>query len=167
MDSGEMVATGFLDVIEMSDAKKQGWIKFLAVEPGERGHGFASKIKKRIEKTAIDRGCNTLNCTVLADNPAGLNVELKDGFIFTDLFPEKDGKMKFFGYKRLDGGEDADRRRGPVGEIEEVKMSNVEILKKMINQNAKDRWAVVDIKNLGDKTDSDPENWVLILEKIS
>lgn len=166
IDSKEMVATGFLDVMKMPDGKKQGWIKFLATEPDLRGWGLAPKIKKQIEKTARDKGCDTLNCTVLADNPHGLDIELKDGFIFTDLFADKDGKIKFFGYKRLDNIEDADKKNGPLGEMKEVLLSDVDTVKTLVDQNAKDQWAVIDIKNLGDRKINKSENWVLVLEKL-
>jgi len=165
-DSVETVATGFLDIVEPDKGQSQGWIKFLTVNSELRGRGLAAKIKSRIEKTARDKGCDRLNCTVLADNPLGLEVELKDEFIFTDFFSEHGG-FKFFGYKRLDGVEDADRKKGPLGEMKEVAMSDTSALKKMVDQDAKEKWAVIDIKNLGDKKNNDPDNWILILEKMT
>lgn len=167
MDSGEMAATGFLDIMKARDGEDQGWIKFLAVAPDLRGRGLAQQIKNRIEIMAREKGCSTLNCTVLVNNPLGLDVELKDGFIFTDLFFDKDENWKFFGYKRLDNIEDADKKNGPLGHMQEVKLSETETLKRLVDQSAEDQWAVIDIKNLGDNKNNNPENWALILEKIS
>jgi len=131
-----------------------------------RGKGLAHEIKDKIEKEARERGCESLNCTVLADNPIGLEVELKDGFIFTDFFIDKDNKMKFFGYKRLDSVEEADKKQGSLGELREVGMSEVGTLRQMVSEEGQEKWSVIDIKNSGDRKNNNPGNWTLILERI-
>lgn len=59
---------------------KRGWIGGFGVAPEHRGHGIATQLINSIKTTAAQRGLESIQLEVLADNLPAINVYLNAGF---------------------------------------------------------------------------------------
>ena len=111
---------------------------------------------------------------VFLDNPIALVQKLKDGYVLGDqsFYPDEvvaqspslaERKGYFTLTKKLNGDSDYDRPSGPLGDLEEIDLTDHHAIKSRLDQG----WVGIDIKNLGDAKDSSPNNWRLILEKTA
>ncbi len=131
----------------------------------ERGHSFSADITAQRLKDAQEKyKYKGVSAHVLATNPIGLNAKLKLGFIATNIFfDQKICQKKYNIIKSFEKTDlfDAPSREGYKPVWEEINMGNTQEIQRMLGHG----WVGVDMKNLGDKDDNNPKNWVLILEK--
>ena len=51
----------------------RGWVNYLAVQPGQRGHGYGAALMAHIEQLLLALGCPKLNLQVRSSNTAVLD----------------------------------------------------------------------------------------------
>lgn len=151
----ETIATTYLKI----EDEKVASLWNVSVHVKHRGQGLASEIKEEAETKAKEAGCKLIYLEIEANNPIGITSELTDSYVITGYHPVS---KRFTAEKRLDGEEIADKKTGKKSRIlEEIPLNN----KDAISAKIKAGWYGIDIKNIGEKDDNKPENWVLILEK--
>ncbi len=157
-----MIATGKLNVRPQIGDKKVGYLSFLSVDENFRGKGLAKKLTDAREEKAKKEGCTHMATDVFTQNPVALVTKFKDGYILNELefYGEDYDAGKFVLYKKIDGEESHDKKKGLVGTLQEVPLSNLQEIKKLLDQN----WVGIDIKNVSNPENNDPTNWELIME---
>ena len=63
----------------------RGWVNYLAVDVGWRGHGFAREIMMHLEAMLLARGCAKLNLQVRTDNMDALAFYEAAGYTRDDV----------------------------------------------------------------------------------
>lgn len=166
-DSHKKIAVTGKLTVTTTGGEKQGYLSALTVSPELRGKGLAKKITDVRIEAAKKAGCTSVYTRVDHANTPSLVSKLNDGFVITELpgYAKSNGPGDFFLLtKRINGEEDADREKGPVGELKEVNLSNGEELSSLLNRK---EWVGIDLKNNGPSDSKNPEDWTLILEKIT
>ena len=59
---------------------RRGWIYSLAVKPGFRRQGIATKLMRAVEKALVERGCLKVNLQIVASNAGVVALYEKLGF---------------------------------------------------------------------------------------
>ncbi len=128
-----------------------------------RGQGLAMQINRAREEKAREEKCDYVACKVLPTNPIGVVSKLNDGYtIISTMSTRERHKEALYLSKRIDTNQrQYDKKVGPPREYEEIELTDIDVIKFKLNRG----WVGIDIKNIGDKTDNDPKNWKLILEK--
>ncbi len=156
----EMIATGRLSFSIDENKEKHGYLSGLTVDPAYRGKSIAKKITDaRIEK-AREQGCVHIDTEIYAKNPHALATKLHEGFLMIKPVLDEDELMGFFLSKRIDGQEKSDDTN-LIPENQSVVMSDQVKLRELLGSG----WVGVDVKNLGEVSDNDPEKWAIIFEK--
>lgn len=165
-EGDKIVATGKLDIIQNEDGNTHGYLSFLSVDENFRGEGLAKKLTDiRIQK-AREVGCTFVDIDVYTENPIGLATKFNDNFVLTGVDFSQDGESekqagKFRLSKKIDGVSEYDSKKGVVENLEEVDLTELDKIKNLLDKD----WVGIDIKNIGDPKDNNPENWILIFEK--
>jgi ribosomal protein S18 acetylase RimI-like enzyme len=74
-DAGTVLAAALLAI-----RGKRGWIGGFGVAPEYRGRGYASELLKTLEKTACERGLQSIQMEVLVDNVPAIQAYRKAGY---------------------------------------------------------------------------------------
>lgn len=163
-ENEKVIATGMAKVL-FFEGVKYGYLGLQTVDKEYRGKGLAKKITDVSTEFAKKEGCTDLMASVICDNPIGLVTKFNDGFCLkrVELYDEndEDHASLFSLTKKIDNTTNYDRKE-EVGELEEVLLSDL----KIIEDRIKDGWVGIDIKNLGDVKDEDPNQWKLIMERV-
>ena len=157
-----LIATGKLNVRPQIGDKKVGYLSFLSVDENFRGKGLAKQLTDARVDRARTEGCTYVATDVFTENPIALVTKFIDGYVLHDLeFYGEDGKAgKFILYKKIDGKEEYDKKNGPIGNVQEMELSDLVGIKTLIDQG----WVGIDIKNIASSKDNTPKNWKLIME---
>lgn len=163
-DGNKMVATGKLEIRKIDD-EKHGYLAFLTVDESHRGAGLAKQLTDARTETARREGCTHIDTDVFTENPIALVTKFNDGYTLTNLDFYGDSKEagSFVLSKRINGEQEHDIRTGPLGELQEVPVSDLSTIKSMLENG----WVGIDVKNIGDAKDRDPKQWTLIMEQTT
>lgn len=163
-DDGRLVAASKLE-IRTKDDEKRGYLSMLAVDKDYRGKGLAKQLTDVRSDIARREGCTHIDTDVFTENPIALVTKLNDGYALTDLEFYGDNKEagSFVLSKKIDNEPEYDKREGPLGELQEVELSDLSAIKNLLDQG----WVGIDAKNLGDSKDKDPKQWKLIMEQTA
>jgi len=164
-DGENMVASGKLDITSFKD-QKHAHLSLVSVDEAYRGKGLVSKqLGYKMLEEANKSGCTHIDTEVFTTNPISLVAQFKENFFLVDLEFYGDDKQagKFILSKKIDGEPEYDKKKGPLGELREVHLSDLPTIKALLGQG----WVGIDIKNLGNAKDKNPEQWVLIMEKTT
>lgn len=163
-DGGRLVASGKLE-IRTRDDKKHGYLSMLTVDDDHRGKGLAKQLTDVRSDIARREGCTHIDTDVFTENPIALVTKLNDGYRLMDLEFYGDDKKagRFILSTKIDGEPEYDKKEGPIGELQEVEMSDLSAIKDLLVQG----WVGIDAKNLGDSKDKDPKQWKLIMEQTT
>src|SRR3989338_701557 len=156
---GKVVATVRLQTWEDNDDVKRGYFSLLTVDPELRGKKVAQSLRDVCVDVSRREGCWYLNAHVFSENPIGLVTELNDGFAVVDFDFQDDTQTAggFIIRKDLANEAPYDRSRGPVGELQEVALTDLATIKELLDTG----WLGIDMKNLGNPKDNDPKQWQL------
>lgn len=160
----KMVATGKLEIRTKKDGK-HGYLAFLTVDEDRRGKGLAKQLTDARTDLARREGCTHIDTDVFTENPIALITKLNDGYTLTDLEFYGDNKEagRFVLSKKIDDESEYDKKDGPLGELQEVELSDLSAIKNLLDRG----WVGIDAKNLGDSKDKDPKQWKLIMEQTT
>jgi len=167
-DGGKIVATGKLEVRTEENGAKHGFLEKLTVANSEkyRGKGLSKKITDARTVAARNEGCTHLDAEVYAGNPIGLVTKLNDGYCINDVeFYDEDNKTKgwFDLTKGIDDEPKYDRKKGPLGDLKEINLTDLVAIKSLIAQG----YVGIDARNPVEVNGQDPKQWILIMEQIN
>lgn len=160
----KIVATAKLEIRTKKDGK-HGYLTSLTVDENRRGKGLAKQLTNARTGLARREGCTYIDTDVFTENPIALVTKLNDGYTLTDLEFYGDNKEagKFVLSKKIDGEPEYDKKDGPLGELQEVELTNLSVINNLLGQG----WVGIDAKNLGDPRDKNPKQWKLIMEQTN
>ena len=166
-DNNKLIATAAIWIPE--DVSQPAYLGALTVDNAYRARGLSKKFQIEADSIARQAGCQSIETAVNGANPAALKTELSAGYRI----------IKCTDYKKLPedapdydpGGsydliKDINPKEKIIGNYDsrKVRFSAYRETEKLI----KDNWEGVGMEYNGDKdekTDNNPENWVLIFEK--
>ncbi len=160
---GKTAATAKLETYNDEEGIRRGYLSMLTVDSEYRGKGVAQSLRDICTDRARREKCQYINAHVFTENPIGLVTELNDGFAVVDLEFQDETQVAggFIISKDIVHEPRYDRKQGPVGTLQEVNLSELRTIKKLLDSG----WVGIDMKNLADAKDNNPENWQLVLEK--
>lgn len=156
-DGQSLKAVGKLEIRSVGP-EKHGYQSSLAVMEKYRGQGLAQAITETQVAKAREHECTHLDADVFSRNAVGLVTKFNDGFALTGLTLYDETAGKFELSKRI-SGQEPEKPAAP--EWIEAPLSDL----KQIENYLHDGWIGVDLKNLGDVKDDDPDKWTVIFEK--
>lgn len=163
-DGDAIVATVKLEVKDREDGEKHGYFSMLTVDKKYRGRGIAKQlVNTATEEYAKPKGCTQMSAGVYYQNPIGLVTEFNNGFVLTGLeFDDEGEPSQFIIIRPIEGEPKYDRKEGPLGELQEANLADTSKIQKLLEQG----YAGIDIRNLGDEKDKNPDKWVLIMQRL-
>ncbi|MDO8625930.1 MAG: GNAT family N-acetyltransferase [Candidatus Magasanikbacteria bacterium] len=164
-DGGAIVAGGSLRIQDRSGLRIALLTDNFTI-PELRGEAYSNKITTERLRWAAEQGCYAAEANVRTDNPTALAAKLKNGFNVTSLPPSlRQGSTRSFKiYKNLRLPATTDLTSSETAyqpEWEEIPLSDLDTIRHRLRSG----WLGIDVKNAGKKESSDPQDWVLILEK--
>ncbi|MBI4427051.1 MAG: GNAT family N-acetyltransferase [Candidatus Magasanikbacteria bacterium] len=160
-----IIATGKLDIRTKDETDKDGYLSFLSVDENLRGKGLSKQLENIRVEYARRNGCSSVSGDVFTENPIALVTKLNDDYTVIGLEFYDDDKQagKFTVTKKINGKSKHERKKEPLGELREIQLSNLPAIKILLDQG----WVGIDVKNLSDAKDKNPEQWMLIMEKTT
>ena len=158
-EKGEMFATGKLE-FNMQEDGKHGYLGLLTVREDHEGEERAKQLTDIRTKAAIEAECVCLDASVNTDNPTALVVKFKEGYCLSDFeaHPENPKKTWFNLHKRLD----EEPKYGKSKDLEKIPLTDLKTIQNFLNKD----YVGINLNSLGDRKNTDPENWELVMEKV-